>query len=214
MKRSLISLVGAAAILGLSGAASASINLILNPSFESDTNVDPITDWSTNFSNAEGFDVHSIQTGGAEDGNNFYLATTGPAPVPGYGENVVSQTFADTPGQEYTLSFWLEYSGPTTGIGGPDQFAITGIDSLGSPTISLSDEGWTNYTDTFTGSGSDTAGFSYILPVSSTLGLDNVSVTPDAVVTPEPGTPVTLALGLLSIGSLMVARRRKREITL
>jgi len=140
LKRSLISLVGAAAILGLSGAASASINLILNPSFESDTNVDPITDWSTNFSNAEGFDVHSIQTGGAEDGNNFYLATTGPAPVPGYGENVVSQTFADTPGQEYTLSFWLEYSGPTTGIGGPDQFAITGIDSLGSPTISLSDE--------------------------------------------------------------------------
>ena len=52
MKLSLAAIAAAAVLVGSAGTASASINLILNPSFESDTNVDPITDWNTNFSNA------------------------------------------------------------------------------------------------------------------------------------------------------------------
>src|ERR1700691_989757 len=143
-------LVVAAAALLLSWAPMTfAQNLITNGSFETSD----FTGWTTggNFEDTEVVSGAFYDYTGAEDGN-FY-AVLGPVGSDG----TLSQTFSDTTGQQYTISFWIASVGDD-----PSDFSVKWD---GTTLVSLSDPNtganWSELTFSATGTGSDTLTFSF-----------------------------------------------------
>ena len=131
----------------------------------------------------------------------------------------VEQTFATTPGQQYTLSFAYA-NNPVTGVPGPFSADVTitsGADTLlnqsishGSSTTSGLD--WAPFSMTLTATGT-----SATLAFDETVGgpnggifLDAVSINAPASV-PEPTTLILLATGLAATLVLGAARCKEEE---
>jgi PEP-CTERM motif len=143
-----------------------------------------------------------VNTGsGAFDGN-AYLSIGNDDGNP---EPDLSQTFSDVAGTTYFGSIYVDYGGAGTGDTNP--YFDVWVD--GTPLVTLTNLApgvWTDYTFSFTGTGSDTL----------TLGgnttpvewfVDDVSVTGQAAsVTPEPSSFLLLATGLAGFAG---AIRRK-----
>lgn len=126
-----------------------------------------------------------------------------------------SQTLTTIPGATYTLDYWLQHFAVSPLGGNNSPFpTVDGFEFLVDATTELSiqsqpDFGYTEYSDTFVGTGSDTITFGG----NSTFGLysvDDVSVTLNGSVgasTPEPG-PLSLLLGI-GVAGVRYARRRR-----
>ena len=125
-----------------------------------------------------------------------YDANFGPVGSDGF----LGQSFSDTSGQTYNLSFWFASDG-----GSPADFSAS-INSTTLLSISpVPGSGYTHYSFNFTGTGSDTLTFANRNDPAFNY-LDNISVTSAAIPVPEPGTLPLLVTGLLA---LFMLRRRK-----
>ena len=189
--RKLLAGVAFAAVMSVAGQASAyGPNLITNGSFETGD----FTGWSSTgagpqFVAASGFDGITAQDGS-------YYAPLGAVGSDGY----LSQTFTDTPGREYTASFYFTSDG-----GLPNDFGVTGPGGLSLPTMfNVAASPWTNYYGYFIGSGSDTILFN-ARNDPSYLGLDNVSVVATA---PEASTWAMMMVGFAGLAFAGYRARR------
>lgn len=184
-----ISLFGAGLLISV-GQSSAATNLIQNGSFETGD----FTDWTQ--SGNTGFTGVTGSFSGVDPQDGSYQAYMGGVGSLGY----ISQTFADVLGQTYTVSVW------EAGLGGtPSEFdiAINGTDFVDINPAPASP--YTQYTFTFTGTGSDTLSISGQNDPSYQL-IDNVSVTAGV---PEPSTWAMMLIGFAGLGFARYRRARK-----
>jgi len=168
---------------------------LLNGGFESGD----FSNWTT----GGNFEFTQVTSGafyvytGAQEGT-FY-ATMGPVGSDG----TLSQSFADTAGQGYVLSFWLAAVGDD-----PSDFSaqINGV-NVYSQTDPNTGGAWTQFTFNFTGTGNDTISFAF-RDDPAYIALDNVSVSPVANTVPEPSSFLLMGSGVLALAG--VIRRKFR----
>ena len=184
-------------VLGTVGFAHAGSNLVTNGSFETGD----FTGWTlsgdTTFTGV--CDVSTCPGGFApEDGN--YAAYFGPV-----GDTAtISQTIATTPGDEYSLSFYL--ANPVGGT--PNYFSVTFGNSSFSFTNFGVAFGWQQFTLT-TVATTDQTNLSFTFRNDPSYWfLDNVTVQKSGGSTPEPGTLVLFGSGALGLAGF--ARRKFR----
>ena len=184
-------------VLGTVGFAHAGSNLVTNGSFETGD----FTGWTlsgdTTFTGV--CDVSTCPGGFApEDGN--YAAYFGPV-----GDTAtISQTIATTPGDEYSLSFFL--ANPVGGT--PNYFSVTFGNSSFSFTNFGVAFGWQQFTLT-TVATTDQTNLSFTFRNDPSYWfLDNVTVQQSGGSTPEPGTLVLFGSGALGLAGF--ARRKFR----
>jgi hypothetical protein len=121
---------------------------------------------------------------GAQDGD-FYVYAPSPAP------SVLAQTFADTAGQQLTISGWaIGDASIDDGLGAVSYF----FDGMPLGFADLSSGNYTRSTFQVTATGSDTFSIEFS-NVSSANGLDNFSVTSSDGAVPEPSTLASVAVG-------------------
>ena len=138
---------------------------------------------------------------GAESGN-FYVYAGPPTSAPG----TLSQTFADTAGQQLNISGWAigdTFQLPEN-LGEVSYFFDGAL--LGSP--DLSSGSWTLSTFQLTATGSDTFTIQFAND-NSFNGLDNFSVSAGTV--PEPSTWMLSLLGFAGLALLARTGRRARS---
>lgn len=152
----------------------------------------------------------------AEDGNQFLDLT-------GVNENStegVEQTVATTTGTSYTLSFWIGNVDDTNpgGLFGMTSTVNVYLDGtlLGAFENSSTTPNtmvWEQFTPPFTATGSSTTiAFINADPSNDNInGLDNVVLTANASVTPEPATMILYSTGLLGIMGLAFTRKTIRS---
>ncbi len=195
MRQKALLAVSALVVVLLVGAptAFASPNLVNNGSFETSD----FTGWNVSAGSLEEvvsgpFYVYS----GAQDGNLYSVwGSIG-------SDGSISQTITDTPGAQYTFSFWFASVGDD-----PSDFsAMWNSDTL----LNLSDPNtgvnYTEFSYTVTGTGSDTITFNG-RDDPAWMALDNISVT-RVTTTPEPSSLLLLGSGLLTVGGVI---RRKLQ---
>ena len=170
--------------------------LLANGGFETGD----FTGWTTggNFEFAQVVSGPFYVYTGAQEGN-FY-ATLGPVGSDG----TISQSFADTAGQGYVLSFWLAAVGDD-----PSDFSAQ-IDSVNVYSQNDPNTGgvWTNFTFSFTGTGHDTIAFAF-RDDPAYIALDNVSVFSICCEVPEPGSFPLMGTGALAMAGVL--RRKLRR---
>ena len=167
-------------------------NLITNGGFETGD----FTGWtvsagSTGVSGAGGPGGYSPY-----DGNYYaYLGTVG-LPL-----GTISQIISDTPGQTYTLDYYLASNGTT-----PNEFetSIDGVSVFDQTNITT--QPYTLYSFNFVGTGTDTITFGE-RDDPNYLALDHVSVNPASAI-PEPSSLLLLATGMAGVAGAV--RRRLR----
>ena len=190
MKTSLTAALLAASSLCLA-MPSAQANLITNGGFETGNFSGWVQGGSLDFFEVGAFEPHSGTYGA-------FFGALDPADP-----NILTQTFATTSGQSYTLAYWLK------------QYV-----SFGGMSFSASIDNWVSTLGDFGNGAFDWTEKSYSFVATSattTLGfkafngpslwyLDDVSV--DASVVPEPGTLALLALG----AAFLRTSRRARKV--
>jgi Protein of unknown function (DUF642)/PEP-CTERM motif len=127
----------------------------------------------------------------------------------------VEQTVATTPGKSYALSFWVGnvydpggMFGTTSTVDVYINGALLGAFENSSTTPETMV--WEQFDPTFTATGSSTT-IKFLNADPSTdngNGLDNVALTLNTNVTPEPGTMILYGTGLLGIMGLALSRKR------
>ena len=132
---------------------------------------------------------------------NFYVYAPSPEP------SVLAHTFADTAGQQLTISGWAIGDTSTQHGLGEVSYFFDGV-LLGSP--DLSSGKYTQSTFQVTATGSDTFSIQFANDNSSN-GLDNFSVSAAAGAAPEPSTWVLSLLGFVEPGLLARIGRRARS---
>jgi hypothetical protein len=190
-------LVRCALALAILTACSAAFAQVNNGSFETGD----FTGWTVSGDSAFAgvCDVSTCPGGFAPQDGNFaaYFGPVGDTAT-------ISQNIATTPGDSYSLSFYL--ANPVGGT--PNYFNVT----FGSSSFSFSNFGvafgWQQFTLTTVANGSET-------PLSFTFRndpsywfLDNVTVSQSGGTVPEPGTIVMFGTGILGIAG--IARRKFR----
>lgn len=211
-------LVLAAALCG-AAAAHAATNLLVDGSFEGESV--PAGDYGmypgTSFYGwtagpAAPLELRDDVVGTAEDGVNFVeLDSTA--------NTTLSQAFATTAGQSYTLSFWYSNRPQNDAYNGVFPGGVVPVSSqglsydVGTGAVTLpalavntgTDNLWSEYTTTFVATGASTTLTFAALGTSDSYGssLDNVSVT---TAVPEPASFALMAAG--GLGLLGMVRRR------
>jgi hypothetical protein len=193
-KTSLIAAAAAAsAFMSLAGAASAT-NLLSNGNFATGD----FTDWTLGGNTGYTGVTNSFDgvTGGPNGSTYFvYAGAIG-------SDTDLSQTFSDVAGDTYTVSGWVYGFGGT-----PSDF---GMQIDGNTEVYVNPypaSGWTEYSFTFTGTGSDTLNILNRNDPSYQL-LDNFSVTS----VPEPASWAMMMFGVGLIG--LGLRRRSAAASL
>lgn len=132
---------------------------------------------------------------GANSGS--YYAVLGPVGSDG----ILAQTLSTTPGDTYTVSFYLGAVGDS-----PSDFSAywdgNTLLSLSNPSVPA----YTQFLYTVTGTGSDTIQFNF-RDDPAYIALDDIVVLDAGTVIPEPGSMGLLIAGL---GLAILARRRRR----
>ncbi len=152
--------------------------------------------WDVNNNAVTSFIAHS-GTYSLKDGN-----------YPSQGVAGVWNYITDTPGEAYTLSFWLYLDADNSG-GGDQQYYLVGWGQQGLLVESnqpMSTQ-WTQYTYTVVGTGSDILQFSGYSNHGYNY-LDDISLTPVSDSTPEPATLALFLCGLVALA----ARIRRRVV--
>ena len=129
-------------------------------------------------------------------------------------DGILSQSFADTPGERMTISFWLASNGGST-----DDFSASLDGTALMHVTNTGAFGWTFYQENFVARGHDTLSFAF-RDDQDYLALDRIRVLPAPMVgtdeaflmIPEPATWAVLGAGLLAALALRrgFARRRRR----
>ena len=172
--------------------AHAAANLLANGSFETGD----FSGWTVG-----GVGISDVIPGGiipgydtAEDGSLFLYTVF---EQPGQSQTF-SQTFADTPGQVYNVTFWL-FDGAFEST---DTFSAS-LDGTTALSIAPGAFDWTRHGFTFTGTGSDTVEFAL---GSFDIGwaFDNASVT----AAPEPAAWAMMLVGFAGLGATLRSRRK------
>jgi hypothetical protein len=124
--------------------------------------------------------------------------------APGAGMQAVGQNIATTPGQEYTLAFFV--ADPQGGA--PAYFSV----DFGSASVTVDNFGgsfgWQEYELSTTATSGETQLQFSMQNNPGFWFLDNIMVVQDSGSAPEPGTIVLFGSGLLAMGS--IARRKLR----
>lgn len=199
----------ALAVVAPAPAPAAPANLVQNGSFE-DGSVPgaggwglygSVPGWTESADNGGGLELRNAIAGNAQDGSIY-------AELDANSNMGISQTFATTAGQTYTLSFWWSYRDHNPYGAGSEGLSYSAGDlagAVGPGTNVTGDNDWQHVTRTFTATGASTTLSFAAAGASDSYGtsLDNVTVT-SAV--PEPATGVLAAAGLALLG---LARRRR-----
>ncbi len=172
-------------------------NLVANCGFETGD----FTGW-TQSGNLEATGVATAGFAGYDPNSGTYFADLGPVGSDGF----LSQTLATTPGDTYTISWYLASNGTFTNDfdvewDGTTLFSQTDIPATGPS----SPFPYVLQTETVTAVGSDTLTFSF-RDDPSWLALDDISVVASTPSVPEPGY-----LGLLSGVLVVLPFIRKRK---
>ena len=189
MKGILLSAAFAATIV-VSPAIAAGTNLLANGGFETGD----FTGWT--LSGNTGYTSVQSSFDGFAPYEGAYFALLGPVGSDGY----LSQTFSDTAGAQYDVSFALGSDGGT-----PNDFGVTVGGFTYGPVYDIPPTGgYTLITGTFVGSGSDTITLSFRNDPGY-LALDAVSVS---TAVPEPSTWAMMGLGFAGLAFAGYRTRR------
>jgi|HubBroStandDraft_6_1064221.scaffolds.fasta_scaffold491689_2 hypothetical protein len=164
-------------------------NLVQNCGFESGN----FSSWTV-LNNDGNTDVEMDSFALGLNSGDFYAALGDASSAP----TTIEQTFADGVGSSLTFSFYVATDG--TGGGLVADFDGTTLLSLSN----TSANGYTEYSFSATGTGSDTISFIEEGPIGSYIGLDDVIVV-DPPAVPEPSSVAFLVVGL---GAIVLAHRR------
>jgi len=200
MNRLILPLAVAALLLGCVGRARA--DLIVNGGFETGD----FTGWMVSNTSPSNTFVTPYYSNGDPEDNYFpqsgnYLAVFGNAGSLG----TISQTVADTAGQQYILNMYLESNGTT-----PNEYQVQWNGATLYDQTNIPSQPWNLLSFTVVGTGSDSLALNGS-DDPNFLALDSVSLT-SAV--PEPATLSLLATALASgIILLQVQRKSGRRET-
>jgi len=195
------------AVLGgsLLAAATLQANLVLDPGFESQIQPSAVGDVTTSpWTRTPDQSVIVTTSSGW-----VHTGSEGVAFASGYNSDLLTQTLTTTPGQTYSISFWLK------GVGSPNIFSVlwggSTLSTLGPPVQTVGSD-WEQFTLSATaGAGTSTVLGFQVVPGDPngtyTPALDDINVEASAPV-PEPTTCIAGALLLIPFGLSVLRKKR------
>ena len=197
-----------AALLAASFGAHAATNLVVNGSFEDQSQpsgsygiYSTLNGWTT--TSGSGIELRNAVAGNAFAGSNYVELDSN-------SNSAMAQTLSTVAGTQYTLSFEYSARPGVTAASNPIEALWNGL-SVATVTADgslLSDNAWSLFSYSLIGTGHDVLSFRAVGTSDSVGGaLDSVSVV---AVVPEPATWVLMTAGFALIGLSLCRRRQPR----